>query len=147
MMAGDLAPVARAALTAGDSALDAFAVQLMRPVQPMLAESAETVGAALDRTGDAALEYKIDGARIQVHKSGDDVRVYSRALRDLTASLPEIVLAARALPVREAILDGEAIALRPDGRPEPFQVTMRRFGQLTPFFFDALYVDGASLID
>jgi ATP-dependent DNA ligase I len=113
----------------------------------MLAESEDDVGAAIARVGDASLEYKIDGARIQVHKAGDDVRIYSRTLRDLTSSLPEIVATARSLPAREAILDGEAIALRQDGRPEPFQVTMRRFGQLTPFFFDALYVDGAPLID
>ena len=147
MMAGDLGPVARAVLISGDSALDAFVIQLMRPVQPMLADSEDTVEAALARTGDASLEYKIDGARIQVHKAGDQVCVYSRTLRDLTPSLPEIVALARALPAHDAILDGEAIALRPDGWPEPFQVTMRRFGHLTPFFFDALYVDGAPLID
>jgi len=147
MMAGDLGPVANAALVDGDAALDAFVVQLMRPVQPMLAESEESVGAAMARAGDASLEYKIDGARIQVHKAGDEVRVYSRALRDLTPTLPEIVGIARRLPVRDTILDGEAIALKPDGRPEPFQVTMRRFGQLTPFFFDVLYADAAPLID
>src|SRR5262249_19608193 len=90
MMAGDLGLVARAALTEGDAAgvLDAFVVQLMRPVQPMLAESADDIESAIARVGDASLEYKIDGARIQLHKSGDDVRIYSRALRDLTASLP-----------------------------------------------------------
>jgi len=159
MLAGDLGPVARAALTSGDSALDAFVVRLMRPIQPMLAESEESVEAALDQLGDATLEYKLDGARIQVHKSNDDVRIFSRTLRDVTEAAPEVVEMVRALPARELILDGEVIALRPDGRPQPFQVTMRRFGRtrdvarsrselpLTPFFFDCLYADGTILLD
>ena len=159
MLAGDLGPVARAALTAGDSALDAFVVRLMRPIQPMLAESEESVDAALDQLGDASVEYKLDGARIQVHKANDDVRIFSRTLRDVTEAAPEVVEIVRALPARELILDGEVIALRPDGRPQPFQVTMRRFGRtrevarsrselpLTPFFFDCLYADGTVLLD
>ena len=159
MMAGEIGPVARAALVQGASALDAFAVQLMRPVRPMLADSEETVDAALASLGDASLEYKLDGARIQVHKAGDDVRVFSRTLKEVTAAVPEIVVAARALPVREVIADGEAIALSADGRPLPFQTTMSRFGRtkgvaeaqalqpLTPFLFDALYVDDRVLID
>jgi DNA ligase-1 len=125
----------------------------------MLADSAADVAAALDELGEASLEFKLDGARIQVHKSGDDVRVYSRNLRDVTAAVPEVVDAARALSARELILDGEAIALRGDGTPHPFQVTMRRFGRrlevdalrqtlpLQPFFFDCLYLDGGALID
>ena len=118
MMAGDLGPVARALL--GDArAVDAFAVQVMRPVRPMLADSEDSVSAALSSLGDASLEYKLDGARVQVHKAGDDVRVFSRTLNDVTAAVPEVVLAARALPVRDAIVDGEAIALSPDGRPLP----------------------------
>ena len=84
MMAGDLGPVAHAALAGGEAALDAFAIQLMRPVQPMLADSAASVDEALERLGDAALEYKLDGARIQVHKAGDEVRVFSRTLSDVT---------------------------------------------------------------
>jgi ATP-dependent DNA ligase I len=159
MMAGDLGPVARAALTEGNSALDAFAVQLMRPVRPMLAESGDSVGEAIDQLGDAAIEYKVDGARVQVHKSGDEVRIFSRTLNDVTASAPEIVSLVRAAPARDLILDGEAIALRPDGSPHPFQITMRRFGRtrdvdkgraelpLTPFFFDCLYADGLVLLD
>jgi DNA ligase-1 len=111
------------------------------------------------QAGDASLEYKMDGARIQVHKGGGEVRVYSRSLRDVTAGVPDVVDLVRGLPARELILDGEAIALRPDGTPHPFQVTMRRFGRkedaadvraglpLSPFFFDALYLDGSSLID
>src|SRR6185436_12269459 len=127
--------------------------------QPMLADSAADVGDALATLGDASFEYKLDGARIQVHKAGDEVKVYSRNLRDVTVAVPEVVAVARAMPAREIVLDGEAIALRPDGTPQPFQVTMRRFGRkldveslkttlpITPFFFDALYLDGAPLVD
>ena len=115
MMAGDLGPVARAALASGAAALDAFAIQLMRPVRPMLAESGDSVADALDQLGDAALEYKLDGARVQVHKAGDDVAIFSRTLNDVTASAPEIVALVRALPARELVLDGEVIALKPDG--------------------------------
>jgi DNA ligase-1 len=159
MMAGDLGLVAEAALTQGERALDAFAVQVMQPVQPMLAESGESVEAALGDLGDASVEYKLDGARIQVHKQDDQVRLFSRTLRDVTHAAPEVVSVVRALPARQLILDGEVIALRPDGRPHAFQTTMSRFGRridderlraelpLTPFFFDALYADGAPLID
>jgi DNA ligase-1 len=159
MLAGSLLPVARAALHEGEAALQALIIQPFTAVQPMLADSAETVDAALAELGEASLEYKLDGARIQVHKSGDEVRVYSRALRDVTAAVPEVVEAAQGLAAREIILDGEAIALRPDGTPHPFQVTMRRFGRklevealretlpLQPFFFDCLYLDGDALID
>lgn len=159
MNAGNIATVARAALEHGESGLDAFRVQLFRPVQPMLAQSAEDVGEALSELGEAALEYKMDGARIQVHRSGGDVVVFSRALNDVTAAVPEVVEAALSLPVSDAILDGEVIALREDGRPQPFQITMRRFGRkldvermrgelpLTPFFFDAMHLDGGSLFD
>ncbi len=159
MLAGDLTSVARAALTEGERALDALAVQPFRPVRPMLAESAAEVGDALRALGEASLEYKLDGARIQVHKAGAEVRVFSRALRDVTPAVPEVVEAARALRAHEAVLDGEAIALRPDGKPHPFQLTMRRFGRkldvdvmrqslpVAPFFFDCLYLDGAPLID
>ena len=129
MLAGDLGRVAEAALTGGAAGLDRFHLHVMQPVQPMLANAAEDVGAALQELGDAALEYKMDGARIQVHKAGDDVRVFSRALRPVTAAVPEVVDAMRLLPVRDAILDGEVIALRPDGSPRPFQETMRRFGR------------------
>jgi DNA ligase-1 len=159
MITGSLAQVAVAALTAGESALAAMEVTLFAPVQPMLAASADDVEQALAETGDAGLEYKMDGARIQVHKSGDEVRVYSRSLRDVTAAVPDVVDAVRSLRVGELILDGEAIALRSDGTPHPFQITMRRFGRkldaaavrtelpLSPFFFDCLYFDGASVID
>jgi DNA ligase-1 len=159
MLAGDLASVARAALVDGDAALSQFILQPFQPVQPMLAESASDVGDALATLGEASFDYKLDGARIQVHKVGDEVKVYSRALRDVTVAVPEVVTVARALPAREMVLDGEAIALRPDGSPHPFQVTMRRFGRkldveslrnelpITPMFFDALYLDGDPLVD
>jgi ATP-dependent DNA ligase I len=160
MMAGTLAPVAKAALLTGETGLAGFGIQLFQPVQPMLAQPAGDVEEALGQLGnDVSLEWKLDGARIQVHKSGDDVRVFSRNLRDVTGAVPEVVAAVRQLAVREAILDGEVIALRSDGAPHPFQVTMQRFGRkldidrmradipLTPFFFDCLYADGESLID
>jgi DNA ligase-1 len=160
MMAGTLAPVARAALLVGEAGLAGFGIQLLQPVQPMLAQPASDVNEALDQVGsDASLEWKLDGARIQVHKAAGDVRVFSRNLRDVTAAVPEVVEAVQAFPVDDAIVDGEVIALRPDGSPQPFQVTMQRFGRkldverlradvpLTSFFFDCLYADGESLVD
>ncbi|HEY2904622.1 MAG TPA: ATP-dependent DNA ligase [Vicinamibacterales bacterium] len=159
MLAGALAPVAVVALTEGEEALSRFILQPFHPVQPMLADSAADVGDALSTLGEASFEFKLDGARIQVHKAGDIVKVYSRNLREVTAAVPEVVAAVRAMPAHDIVVDGEAIALRPDGTPQPFQVTMRRFGRkldvdrlraelpITPFFFDVLYVDGGSVID
>jgi DNA ligase 1 len=169
MMAGDLGAVAQAVLGGGgEAALAQYSLELFRPVQPMLADSAETVEEALRETLDDALkvasgvvviEWKLDGARIQVHRRDDRVAVYTRNLNDVTARLPEVVDAVRALPARELILDGEVIALSPEGKPYSFQTTMRRFGRrldvdtlraelpLTPLFFDILYHDGESLID
>ena len=159
MLNGEIASVARVALTEGEGALARFVLQPFRPIQPMLADSAADVDAALGDLGEASFEYKLDGARIQAHKVGDDVRVFSRNLRDVTIAVPEVVDVVRALPASDIVLDGEAIVLRPDGRPQPFQITMSRFGRkldidqlktslpITPFFFDALYRDGASLVD
>ena len=159
MLAGDLAPVARAVLESGAAALDRFGLSVLTPVQPMLADSAPDVEAALADLGDAALEFKLDGARIQVHKSGDEVVVFSRALRPVTPAVPEVVEVVRALPARSLVLDGEVLALRPDGSPRPFQETMRRFGRrldvealraempLSPVFFDLLHADGEDLLD
>ncbi len=159
MLAGDLAPVARAALSEGLAGLGRYSVQLFQPVQPMLAESAATVEDAIASAGRAAVELKLDGARIQVHKDGGDVRVFTRNLRDVTTAVPEVVAVTRAMPARSLILDGEAIALKPGGAPHPFQMTMRRFGRrknddalrrelpLTALFFDCLYADGAPAID
>ncbi|HET7909655.1 MAG TPA: ATP-dependent DNA ligase [Nitrospira sp.] len=158
MFAPNIGEVAKAALLEGAAGLARYSLRLFIPVAPMLATSADNVQAALERLTSAAFEYKLDGARIQVHKGGDDIRLFTRQLQDVTERLPEVVEWARRLPVREAVLDGEAIALRADGRPAPFQITMRRLGRikdvaamrdsipLTPFIFDALYVDGESLL-
>ena len=159
MLEGDLGKVARVVLVEGRSGLGRFRLALFRPLLPMLAQTAEDVDQAMARLGDAFLEFKLDGARVQAHKSGDEVRVFSRQLNDVTAAVPELVLALRGLPAREVILDGEVIALRPDLTPHPFQNTMRRFGRklnvddmrrqlpLTPFFFDLLRLDGEELFD
>ena len=159
MLAGDIARVARSVLTEGPAGLAPYTIQLFRPVQPMLAQTAEDVEGALGDLGEAALEFKFDGARVQAHRSGDDVVIFSRALNDVTAALPEIVEAVRALPGRDLILDGEIISLTPEGRPQPFQVTAKRFGRkldldrmraefpLTPYWFDLLYLDGQPAID
>jgi DNA ligase 1 len=159
MYAGGLSAVAKAALTEGAGGLARFAIQLLQPVQPMLATPADDVAGALGALGTAALEWKLDGARVQVHKAGDEVRVFTRNLNDVTAAVPEAVEAVRPLPARELILDGEAIALAANGSPQPFQVTMRRFGRkleverlrgelpLAVFFFDCLRRDNDDLVD
>ena len=159
MMAGDLGAVARAVLEDRDTALAEYQLKLFRPVQPMLADSAPTIGDALTASGPAILEWKLDGARIQVHRRDDRVAVYTRSLNDVTEAVPEVVEVVKGLPARELILDGEVIALAADGRPHPFQTTMRRFGRrldvaelqaelpLNALFFDVLLHDGESLID
>jgi DNA ligase-1 len=123
MMAGNTALVARTLLESGEQALDAYSIQLFQPVQPMLAQPAVDVDTALEEMGQATFEYKLDGARIQVHKSGGEVRVYTRALNDVTTSVPEVVEAALQIPATDLILDGEVISFAADGRPQPFQVT------------------------
>lgn len=152
---GPAAPAVSSAL----AALRSFGLQVGRPLRPMLASSASTVAAAMQRLPEAALEWKIDGIRVQVHRDGDRVAVFTRTLDDITARVPEIAEAVLALDVRAAVLDGEAVALRPGGRPHPFQVTAGRAASqadvhrqraetpLTPFFFDLLHVDGTDLID
>ena len=159
MVANGIAEVAQAALTEGAAGLRRYAMVLMQPVAPMLAQPAQDIGEALAAFGTAAFEWKLDGARVQVHKSGDDVRIFTRNRNDVTASAPEIVAAMRDVQVRELIVDGEAIALSQGGAPQPFQVTMRRFGRkldvarlrtelpLAAWFFDCLYRDGTPLVD
>jgi DNA ligase-1 len=156
MLAGDLSPVAAAALTNGTAGLATFGLQVLRPVKPMLAQTAETVAEALERTGPSVVEWKLDGARLQVHRLGQDVRAFTRSLADVTDRAPEVVAAVRALPLEAAVLDAEVIALEPTGRPRPFQVTMSRFGTtdaqrasvpLTPFCFDLLHLDGEDVLD
>ena len=154
MLSGQLPATARLALTAGVEGLSAVALQVGRPVRPMLASPAATLDAAIaELAPEASVEFKLDGARIQVHRHGDEVRVWTRTLREITSSVPELVELVRGLPCRSVVLDGETLALRDDGRPRPFQETMSRFGAaageelLQPFFFDCLHLDGADLLD
>ncbi|MEP7083631.1 MAG: ATP-dependent DNA ligase, partial [Betaproteobacteria bacterium] len=126
MFSGDLGLVAQTAAIGGATGLAPFSIELMRPVQPMLAQPAEDIADALGRLGTAALEWKLDGARVQVHKSGGEVRVFTRNLNDVTVAVPEIVEIVGALDADRLIIDGEAIALTAGGAPQPFQVTMRR---------------------
>jgi DNA ligase-1 len=155
LLSGDFRTVARAALTGGSAELAEFRLTVGRPLAPMLAQSASTVDEALAATGTpATVDVKLDGIRIQVHRSGEQVAVYSRSLDDITARTPEVVEAVRALPVGEIVLDGEAIALDPAGRPRPFQETSSRAAsrgvptsRLTPYFFDLLHLDGRDLLD
>ena len=159
MLTADPAHVAEVAFSSGEAGLAKFRLEPMSPVRPMLAQPAETMQSAFDAIDDAFVETKLDGARVQVHRNGDTVRVFTRQLNDVTASVPEVVEAALSLDAETLILDGEVIALRDDGRPHPFQVTMRRFGRksggddlrqtlpLSVFLFDCLLVDGKELID
>ena len=154
MLSGDLGETARLALTGTEQELESVGLVVGRPVLPMLAATAPTASAALATTGEASVEYKLDGARIQVHRSGDDVRVFTRNLADITHRLPEVVEVVRGMPVRDVILDGETLSLDEDGAPRPFQDTMSRFGAdaaretlLHPWFFDVLHVDGRDLLD
>lgn len=154
MYAGDLGELAGAALQQGAAGIARFTLRVLSPVAPMLASPADGPEEALERLGEAAFEYKLDGARLQVHRSGDEVRVFTRQLQEVSGRLPEVVEWARALPVREVVVEGEALALRPDGRPRPFQETMRRLGRrreieaarretpLAAFYFDLLFVEG-----
>jgi DNA ligase-1 len=173
MLAGDSAVVAAAALTSDEptAALEAIGLSVGRPVRPMLASSAPDVAAAFAAVegGPAVVDVKLDGIRIQVHRDGDEVRVFTRSLDDITARVPEIVAIARAMPGDRFVIDGEALALDAAGRARPFQETSSRAatrgagpaGQglatsdaelagsvaLTPFFFDVLHVDGRDLLD
>ena len=159
MLAGGLAPVASAALAAGRAGLERFRLTLYEPLAPMLASPTKDVASAFEALGSAVLEHKLDGARVQIHKGPDGVRIFSRTGRDVTASVPEIERTMAAVPAGAAILDGEVLALTPQGRARPFQDTMRRFGRkldvtalektlpLSLFVFDCLHVDGEDLID
>jgi ATP-dependent DNA ligase I len=161
MLAGDLGAVAAAAIDGGSPALARFRLSLLTPLQPMLAQSAEDVRSAFERIRPAAVEWKLDGARIQIHRLEGEVLVFTRNLADVTDRVPEIVEAILRLPLEAAVFDAEAIALRPDGRPYPFGLTMSRFGSrsrrdleelradypLSSFVFDILHLDGEDLID
>jgi DNA ligase-1 len=170
MLRGAVGPVARAAMTEGQAAVEAFGLAVGQPVKPMLASTAPDMGGAFAKIADASsaddaemtevcVDTKLDGIRIQVHKRGNAVSVYTRSLDEITSRLPEVVSTASALSVDEVVLDGEAIALDDDGRPRPFQETSSRTATqldevsgppgtaVTPFFFDVLNVDGEDLID
>ena len=161
MLSGDLAATASIAATAGEAGLRQVRLRVGTPLQSMLAQTADGVDDVFERLKDAGplvLDWKMDGARVQVHKDGDDVAVFSRRLNDVSASVPEVVATTRAMPAQTLVLDGEAIALTASGRPQPFQVTMRRFGRrqdvdamqaalpLGVHFFDCLHADGEDLI-
>jgi DNA ligase-1 len=158
MYESNLGVLARRGRDSGAAGLQGYRIQVMSPVAPMLAQVAADVDEALDvLTGSVAFEWKMDGARIQVHKQGDDVRIFTRGLNDVTAAIPEIADEARTLRAERLVLDGEAIAFTPGGRPHPFQTTMRRFGRkldvertrrqlpMRAFYFDCLLRDGAAL--
>jgi DNA ligase 1 len=159
MLLGDAGELARIALSEGADGLRKVRLEVGRPVHPMLAGTATDLDAAFERVHPAAIEWKLDGARIQVHRRGNDVAVYTRSLDEVTGRVPEVVEAALDLAADPLVLDGEVIALRPDCRPQPFQVTGSRFGSrtsmeelrrrtpLTPFFFDVLHADGDDLLD
>jgi DNA ligase-1 len=187
MLRGALGAVAETALRDGADGLHAFRLQVGRPLQPMLAQTASNIDAALERVSPAAvewkldgtsaslglpsgaaaaagprgaaIEWKLDGVRVQIHRQGPDVRVFTRTLDDVSARVPEVVEAVAALPAGALVLDGEVIALRPDGRPQPFQVTAGRVGSkldvasgrqtvpLSLFAFDLLHLDGEDLLD
>ncbi|MFJ7060901.1 ATP-dependent DNA ligase [Streptomyces griseobrunneus] len=159
MLAGSLQEVARSLLAEGPGALAAFRLTVGRPVQPMLAHTAASVTEAVDKLGPCAVEEKLDGIRVQVHRDGDRVRAFTRTLDDITDRLPEVVAAVAALETGRFILDGEVIALGDDGRPRPFQETAARVGSrrdvaaaaagvpIVPVFFDALSADGEDLLD
>jgi DNA ligase-1 len=156
MLSGDLRTTAHLALTGGADALADIQLDVLRPILPMLAATSEDVTQALAATGLASVEWKLDGARIQVHRAGDEVRVYTRNLNDVTERLPEVVAAVRNFPADSLILDGEAIGVGEDERPDRFQDTMSRFGRqqldahgipLSAFFFDCLRLDDRDLLD
>jgi DNA ligase-1 len=147
MLSGDLTEAAVAATTGGEEAIAAFRLRLLRPVQPMLAQSAVSVAEALSATGRALVDTKLDGMRIQAHRDGDEVRVFTRNLRDVTGGMPAVVAAVRALPADRVVLDGEAMALDGSGRAVAFQESMQADAALRPWFFDVLHVDGRDLLD
>ena len=156
---GDLPGVAQSLLVDGPGALDLFRLTVGRGVSPMLASSAKSVAEALAKSGPASVEWKLDGIRAQIHKQGNDIRVLTRSLEDITDRVPEVVELVSSLPVMSAIFDGELIALNADGRPKPFQETGSRVASrvdptvarartpLTAFLFDVLHLDGSNLID
>ena len=152
MLEGDLVAVASRALSEGPATLGTSTLSVFTPVQPMLAKTAETAAEAVEALGEALVEQKLDGFRIQVHREGDRVAIYSRNLRDVTAEMPGIAEAAHAMAASSFILDGEALGVDASGAPVPFQDSMSRPDTqvrwtMAPFYFDLLHLDGHVLID
>jgi DNA ligase-1 len=164
MLRGDLRDTAAIAMADGRTGLEQVGLSVLHPIQPMLASTADDVAAAVTLGDDGpvapvSVEWKLDGARLQIHRDGDEVRIYSRNLNDLTERLPEVAELVRALPARQIVLDAEVLSVRADDRPFAFQDTMSRFGRsdadaitasgtvLRPFFFDILHLDGEDLLD
>ena len=154
MLAGNIARTAVVALTDGVDGLAAIGLEVLQPVQPMLASTAASVGEAVEQIGRSSIEWKLDGIRIQVHRLGSEVRIFTRNLNDVTSRFPAVVDTILNLPVHSVVLDGELIGLREDDLPLLFQDTAGSFGRqaggpvtLQPFFFDCLHVDGTDLID
>jgi DNA ligase-1 len=156
MLSGDLGRTAAMALHDGVGALDSVSLAVLHPIEPMLAASAADVGDALAKTGPASVEWKLDGARVQVHRHGNEVRIYTRNLNDITHRLPGVVAMARAMPAESVVLDGEVLGVDDDARQRAFQDTMSAFGRedavgpgdgLLVRFFDVLHADGVDLID
>ena len=159
MLCGETERVTRVAFERGEPGLRAIGLELFRPIRPMLAHPADSLDSALSAFAHPRLEVKLDGARVQVHKLGPDVRVFSRQGHDVTAAVPEVPELVAGLGVHDLVLDGEVLAMHADGRPYPFQTSMRRFGRrvdveslraelsMTPFFFDCMQCDGELLID
>ncbi|MCA1845954.1 MAG: ATP-dependent DNA ligase, partial [Actinobacteria bacterium] len=155
MLAGDLGHAAAVALTDGKAGLEAVGLEVLRPVQPMLASTAADVSEAIGGLGLSSVEWKLDGIRLQVHKRSDEVRIFTRNLNDITDRMPEVVDVIRGLPAEQVVLDGEALTLTEDLRPQAFQDVMSRVGRRTgqptasvgAHFFDCIHLDGEDLLD
>ncbi|MEO6317865.1 MAG: ATP-dependent DNA ligase [Acidimicrobiales bacterium] len=156
MLSGDLGRTATLALNEGVAAIEAVRLAVLHPIQPMLAASAADVAEALGHTGEASVEWKLDGARVQVHRAGEEVRIYTRNLNDITDRLPGVVAVAKSLPASSFVVDGEVLGIGEDAMPQAFQDTMSAFGRdgssgagagLVVTFFDVLHVDGVDVID
>lgn len=156
MLTGNLGIASHLGLTGGTTALEAVRLEVGRPIEPMLASTSDSVADAVAALGMVSVEWKLDGARIQVHRDGDDVTIFTRNLNDVTERLPGVVNVVRSLPVRQTVLDGEVLSVANDGSPQPFQDTMSTFSTdeahdwvpgMRPFFFDVMHLDGVDLID
>jgi DNA ligase-1 len=149
MLSGNLGRAASVALSEGLAGLEAFGLAVLRPIKPMLASTATDVAAAIAGCGLSSVEWKLDGARLQAHRGGAEVRLFTRSLRDVTAQLPAVVALMQSLPAEAVVLDGEMVGLREDDAPEVFQDTMSRLslGDVDARFFDCLHLDGVDLID